>query len=100
MPASRTAGGKQTALEEGAQTVGKKLFSPEGGRIVVPANERIAEFLDFVIRAKFDYVNKLRARDARPYNAAEKATAHHTAMPVGARIARPRFVQKILIIAG
>ena len=43
------------------QTVDKKLFSPpEGGRIALSANERIAEFLDFAIQAKFDYVNKLR----------------------------------------
>ena len=42
------------------QTVDKKLFSPEGGRIALPANERIAEFLDFAIQAKFAYVNKLR----------------------------------------
>ena len=31
------------------------------------ANERIAEFLDFAIQDKFAYVNKLRARNARPY---------------------------------
>ena len=43
------------------QTVDKKLFSPEGGRIALSANERIAEFLDFAIQAKFAYVNKLRA---------------------------------------
>ena len=42
------------------QTVDKKLFSPEGGRIALSANERIAEFLDFAIQAKFAYVNKLR----------------------------------------
>ena len=42
------------------QTVDKKLFSPEGGRIALSANERIAEFLDFVLQAKFAYVNKLR----------------------------------------
>ena len=47
-----------------AQTVDKKLFSPppEGGRIVLSANERIAEFLDFAIQAKFAYVGKLRGR--------------------------------------
>ena len=27
------------------QTVDKKLFAPEGGRIALSANERIAEFL-------------------------------------------------------
>ena len=42
------------------QTVDKKLFAPEGGRIALSANERIAEFLDFVLQAKFAYVNKLR----------------------------------------
>ena len=40
------------------QTVDKKLFSPAGGRIALSANERIAEFLDFTIRAKSAYVNK------------------------------------------
>ena len=52
------------------QTVDKKLFSPEGGRIALSANEGIDEFLDFAIQAKFAYVNKLRARNARPYDAA------------------------------
>lgn len=33
------------------QTVDKKLFSPEGGRIALSANERIAEFLDFAIQS-------------------------------------------------
>lgn len=42
------------------QTVDKKLFAPEGGRIALSANEKIAEFLDFVLQAKFAYVNKLR----------------------------------------
>ena len=42
------------------QTVDKKLFAPEGGRIALSANERIAEFLDFVLQAKFAYVNELR----------------------------------------
>ena len=44
------------------QTVDKKLFSPppKGGRIALSANERIAEFLDFAIQAKFAYVNKLQ----------------------------------------
>ena len=41
------------------QTVDKKLFSPEGGRIALSANERIAEFLDSAIQAKFAYGNKL-----------------------------------------
>ena len=42
-----------------AQTVDKKLFSPEGGRIALSANERIAEFLNIAIQAKLAYVNKL-----------------------------------------
>jgi len=41
------------------QTVDKKLFSPRRGRIALSANERIAEFLDYAIQAKFAYVNKL-----------------------------------------
>ena len=41
------------------QTVDKKLFSPRRGRIALSANERIAEFLDFAIQAKFAYVGKL-----------------------------------------
>ena len=50
------------SLEEGGQTVDKKLFSPPfGGRIALSANERIAEFLDFTIQARFAYVNKLTA---------------------------------------
>ena len=53
---------RDTALEEGGQTVDKKLFSPlGGGRIALSANERIAEFLDFTIQARFAYVNKLTA---------------------------------------
>ena len=42
-----------------SQTVDKKLFSPEGGRIAFSANERIVEFLDFAIQAEVAYVNKL-----------------------------------------
>ncbi len=42
------------------QTVDKKLFAPEEGRIALSANERIAEFLDFAIQVKFAYVNELR----------------------------------------
>ena len=47
------------------QTVDKKLFSPEGGRIALSANERIAEFLDFAIQAKFAYINKLGSFQAK-----------------------------------
>ena len=42
------------------QSVDKKLFSPEGGRIALFANERIAECIDFAIQDKFAYVNKLK----------------------------------------
>ena len=38
----------------------KAILPPEGGRIALSANERIAEFLDYVIQAKFAYVNKLQ----------------------------------------
>ena len=37
----------------------KSYSPPFGGRIALSANERIAEFLDFAIQAKFAYVNKL-----------------------------------------
>ena len=48
---------KSSIFEDAAD---KKLFSPrKGGRIALSANERIAEFLDFAIHAKFAYVNKL-----------------------------------------
>ena len=42
--------------------------------------------------------SRQRARNARPYNAAKKATAHYIAMPVGARNARPHFVQNLLLL--
>ena len=51
--------------ENRLQTVDKKLFSPEGGRIALSANERIAKFLNFTIQAKFAYVNKLKRAEAR-----------------------------------
>ena len=38
----------------------KAILPPEGGRIALSANKRIAEFLDFAIQVKFAYVNKLR----------------------------------------
>ena len=38
----------------------QKAILPLEGRIALSANERIAEFLDFAIQAKFAYVNKLR----------------------------------------
>ena len=50
---------KSSHSKKAAQTVDKKLFSPpRRGRIVLSANERTAEFLDFAIQAKFAYVNK------------------------------------------
>ena len=45
----------------GFQTVDKKAILPRRGRIALSANERIAEFLDFAIQAKFAYVNKLQS---------------------------------------
>ena len=45
--------------KEWTQIADKKPFSPAGGRIALSANERIAEFLSFAIRAKFAYTNKL-----------------------------------------
>ena len=57
-------GHKKSGARCAPQTVDKKLFSPRRGRIALSANERIAEFLDFAIQAKFAYVNKL-TRDAR-----------------------------------
>ena len=41
----------------------KAILPPKGGRIALSANERIAEFLDFAIQAKFAYVNKLETRN-------------------------------------
>ena len=38
----------------------KAILPLRGGRIALSANERIAEFLDFAIQAKFAYVNKLK----------------------------------------
>ena len=49
----------ETGDDKSHQTVDKKLFSPRRGRIALSANERIAEFLDYAIQAKFAYVNKL-----------------------------------------
>ena len=43
----------------------QKAILPRRGRIALSANERIAEFLDFAIQAKFAYVNKLKAGIAR-----------------------------------
>ena len=40
----------------------QKAILPRRGRIALSANERIAEFLDFAIQAKFAYVNKLKFR--------------------------------------
>ena len=37
----------------------QKAILPRRRRIALSANERIAEFLDFAIQAKFAYVNKL-----------------------------------------
>ena len=64
---------------KGSQTVDKKLFSPEEGRIPLSANERIAEFLDFAIQAKFAYVNKLSGLSPPlppPKSATHQSLAH------------------------
>ena len=37
----------------------KAILPRRGEKIALSANERIAEFLDFAIHAKFAYVNKL-----------------------------------------
>ena len=44
----------------------KAILPPLGGRIALSANERIAEFLDFAIQAKFAYVNKQKAVKLKP----------------------------------
>ena len=46
-----------TLFADGRQ---KAILPPKGGRIALSANERMAEFLDFAIQAKFAYVNKLK----------------------------------------
>ena len=53
---------KKAGIESGftAADCRKKRFSPEGGRIALFANERIAECIDFAIQDKFTYVNKLK----------------------------------------
>ena len=45
--------------EKGSDCRQKAILPPKGGRIALSANERIDEFLDFAIQAKFAYVNKL-----------------------------------------
>lgn len=50
---------KSTRRKVGRQTVEKSYFPPEGGRIALSANERIADFLDFAVQAKDAYANKL-----------------------------------------
>ena len=37
----------------------QKAILPPKGRIALSANERIAEFLNFAIQAKFAYANKM-----------------------------------------
>ena len=41
-------------------TARQKAILPRRGRIALSANERIAEFLNIAIQAKFAYVNKLK----------------------------------------
>ena len=40
----------------------QKAILPRRGRIALSANERIAEFLNIAIQAKFAYVNKLKRK--------------------------------------
>ena len=40
---------RRGGLDSPTQSVNKKLFSPERGRIALSENERIAEFLDFAL---------------------------------------------------
>ena len=40
----------------------QKAILPRRGRIVLSANERITEFLNIAIQAKFAYVNKLKCK--------------------------------------
>ena len=46
------------ALESGRADCRQKAILPLGGRTALSADERIAEFLDFAIQAKFADVNK------------------------------------------
>ena len=50
---------KQAVVFDSPKLQTKSYSPPEGGRIALSANERIAEFLDFAIQAKFTYANKL-----------------------------------------
>ena len=50
----------------------QKAILPRRGRIALSANERIAEFLDFAIQAKFAYVNKLSRDDLSRFSQAHK----------------------------
>ena len=56
MDINKTSPGTMPRLADCRQ---KAILPPFGGRIALSANERIAEFLDFAIQAKFAYVNKL-----------------------------------------
>ena len=47
------------------------------------------------LRGRSFLIIQQRARDARPYNVAKKASAYCTVVPVGARIARPHFAQNV-----
>ena len=73
LPAQRAA--NSTPSKRKFQTVDKKLFSPQRGRIALSADERIAEFLDFAIQAKFAYVNKLRRASRARYRSTERLTS-------------------------
>ena len=54
---------KKAGIESGftaAECRQKAILPPEGGRIALSANERIAECIDFAIQDKFAYVNQLK----------------------------------------
>ena len=56
---------KAAFRRKGLRLQTKSYSPPEGGRIAFSANERIDEFLDFAIQAKFAYVNKLGSFQAK-----------------------------------
>ena len=58
---------KKPLIRVASQTIDKKLFSPRKGKIALSADERIAEFLNIAIQAKFVHVNKLMARMRAAY---------------------------------
>ena len=64
-PVGYPAGAARKPLD---RAVCQSYSPPKGGRIALSANERIAEFLDFAIQAKFAYVNKLSQEPCAPFS--------------------------------